>query len=510
MSRDPYRASTGDLGRGERWDRDRFLYERDRDRDRGYADERVRYEEDDRLYASRAGPTSRMRDLSLDDRFEQRRYSGPKAYEDDDVVVRDRRTYYDDDPRYPPRRQRSPPSSDFDRRVVIERDRERVRSPSPPRRPGGLLRRQSSLDTFDRLPRTYYERDEYGPPARRDEFRPPKNVPIPLPRSRALPPPRVYADRQYYDEIKVSDPDYYGDDDFRPAERVREREIVKTRRRHRSPDSRASRSVRSSSRSSVTSSSSSSSGGTTVKSEYPKKGKTRIPARLVSKQALRDLRYPFMEEGSTIVVLKALGQENIDDLLKLSEDYKKSEIETVAPRPEFVEERRQEIYVAPQAPPPPPVQQYAMPPPPAPPVEVVNTTRVVRDVSPARSYTTTTSGTTSRTPVVIDARGPYEVSEELPVGPLALVTADSGRHRSRSRNNREIRAEIRDLERQLGRRERRGDRDVVAAERLSNGELVLFEEKVERVEEPYRGVRIEKDKKGPPPGLVRAMLATLT
>lgn len=30
-------------------------------------------------------------------------------------------------------------------------------------------------------------------------------------------------------------------------------------------------------------------------------------------------------QGNTIVVLKALGQENIDDLLKLSEDYKKSE-----------------------------------------------------------------------------------------------------------------------------------------------------------------------------------------
>lgn len=30
-------------------------------------------------------------------------------------------------------------------------------------------------------------------------------------------------------------------------------------------------------------------------------------------------------QGNTVVVLKALGQENIDDLLKLSEDYKKSE-----------------------------------------------------------------------------------------------------------------------------------------------------------------------------------------
>jgi hypothetical protein len=38
--------------------------------------------------------------------------------------------------------------------------------------------------------------------------------------------------------------------------------------------------------------------------------------------------------------------------------------------------------------------------------------------------------------------------------------------------------------------------ELVRAERLSTGELVLFEEKVEKIEEPRRGVRIEKDKKG--------------
>ncbi|KAJ2976196.1 hypothetical protein NUW58_g8147 [Xylaria curta] len=54
------------------------------------------------------------------------------------------------------------------------------------------------------------------------------------------------------------------------------------------------------------------------------------------------------------------------------------------------------------------------------------------------------------------------------------------------------------------------DRDLVRAERLPTGELVLYEEEIERIEEPRRGVRIEKDKKGPPPKLMRAMLATLT
>ena len=33
-------------------------------------------------------------------------------------------------------------------------------------------------------------------------------------------------------------------------------------------------------------------------------------------------------------------------------------------------------------------------------------------------------------------------------------------------------------------------------ERLPTGELVLYEEQVEHIEEPRRGVRIEKDKKG--------------
>jgi hypothetical protein len=62
----------------------------------------------------------------------------------------------------------------------------------------------------------------------------------------------------------------------------------------------------------------------TARSEYPKKGKTRIPARLVSKRALIELGYPYVEEGNVVIVQKALGQHNIDELLKLSDEYKKS------------------------------------------------------------------------------------------------------------------------------------------------------------------------------------------
>jgi hypothetical protein len=113
-----------------------------------------------------------------------------------------------------------------------------------------------------------------------------------------LPPPRRFAEREY-DEIKIAEPDFYGDDDYRGyPERVREREIIRRRRRSRSKESRAGHSVRGSVRSSSRSSSSSSASFETVRSEFPKKGKTRMPARLVSKKAIKELGYHYEEEAS--------------------------------------------------------------------------------------------------------------------------------------------------------------------------------------------------------------------
>lgn len=280
----------------ERWDRDRFMYERSRDQGDRY--------DDDRSF-SRGG-----RDRDHSDERHDRRYN--RAYDDDDVV-RDRR-FYDEESRFQPRREREQPPEFARRAPVLERERDRDfgRRESLPRRPG-FLRRQSSLDTFDRrpAPRFFQEREEYPAPARREDarrdhredYRAPPYTPIPLPKTRGLPPPQRYSDQGFYDDIKITEPDYYGDDDFRSVpERVREKEVRRSRRRHargRSRDSRSTRtrSVRSSSYSSSSSSrSSSSSGGTTVRSEYPKKGKTRIPAKLVSKRALIDLGYPFFEE----------------------------------------------------------------------------------------------------------------------------------------------------------------------------------------------------------------------
>lgn len=248
------------------------------------------------------------------DHSDERYDRGPsgRRFHDDDRV-RDRR-YYDEEPRFvPPQRERERPPPDFARRPpVMEKERERerdyYRDPSP-RRPA-FLRRQSSLDTYDRRPlRQLYEpREEYPPPARRediyredyrrDDYR------EPLPPARGLPPPRRFRDRADYEDIKVAEPEHYGDEHYRPyRDRLEERELVRQRRRERSRDrSRESRSTRRShrrshSRSSKTSSrSSSSSGGTAIHSEYPKKGKTRVPVRLVSKRALIDLGYPYTEE----------------------------------------------------------------------------------------------------------------------------------------------------------------------------------------------------------------------
>ncbi|KAK2057068.1 hypothetical protein LY76DRAFT_517022 [Colletotrichum caudatum] len=548
-------------GRAERWDRDRFAYERDRDR--GYPDERVpRYPEERSRYEERDDyhpPPRRGRDHS-DERFDRGPYDRGRRGGFDDDLVRDRR--YVEEDRYAPRRG-EPLDREFDRRLHLEKEplpQREFQDPYPARRPT-MVRRQSSLDTFDRRPLRFYEREEYPPPARREDVRPrdprddyraPPYVPIPLPRTRQLGP----APSQRYDEIQIAEPGYYGDEEFRGMpERVKEREVVTSRRRRdRSRESRVSRSTkksshRSSSRSSSTSSrtttSSSSKSTTTIRSTYPKKGKTRIPARLVSKRAIIDLGYPYIEEGNTIIILKALGQDNIDELLKLSEEYKQSELEVAAARSSaahLVEERHEEIYTIPPpaALPPPPAPASVAPPPPAPasvapppapptvvevpvttttttttvvqeapppppppaPVEVVNKTTIIRDVSPARS---STSYTTSTAPTIYERR---EYSEEVPIGPMAV--AERRRSRSRSRSRKDIRAEIKALEAQLHERRRHGNRELVRAEQMPDGAVVLFEERVEKIEEPRRGVRIEKDKKGPPPKLMRAMLATLT
>ncbi|KAI1206728.1 uncharacterized protein F4807DRAFT_438038 [Annulohypoxylon truncatum] len=61
---------------------------------------------------------------------------------------------------------------------------------------------------------------------------------------------------------------------------------------------------------------------------YPRKGKTKIPAKLVSIRAVIDLGYPFVHEGDMIVLQTALNHPLIDELLRLSEEYKTAETRT--------------------------------------------------------------------------------------------------------------------------------------------------------------------------------------
>ncbi len=153
------------------------------------------------------------------------------------------------------------------------------------------------------------------------------------------------------------------------------------------------------------------------------------------------------------------------------------------------------------------------------------TTVQIRDVSPTRSYTTATTSTAlttmqarSRQPaIIVDSGSPaVEISEDVAVGPLALVAVDNRHRHHRSRSSHSsmggdgaLYARIHDRHhhhhhhydgghRYYESRDYydRPGREVVRAERLGTGEIVVYEEQIERIEEPRHGVRIEKDKKG--------------
>lgn len=263
---DGYRSSVGrGPPPGVRWDSERFSRESE-DRYRGPPPPVMERERErsydfgprpDGRYAPPARPVERF-----DERYYREENYGPPAR-------RPERRYYDDDDFYDPR---GPPAGG----ALIPY---RPQRPQAPPRPG-LLRRQSSLDTFDRRPLRRYNYDDH------DDFRsrpppPPPVIPIPVPPSRS--PPRYsrprYAERDYED-IRIAEPEYYGDEEFRA---YREREWTRQRSRRRS-----------------TSSSSTEREVEQVKTKtYPRKGKTRMPKRLVHTRVLVELQYPFYEEVSS-------------------------------------------------------------------------------------------------------------------------------------------------------------------------------------------------------------------
>lgn len=100
---------------------------------------------------------------------------------------------------------------------------------------------------------------------------------------------------------------------------------------------KSSKSSKSTRKSRATSSSSTSSSDTTVvemtKEESVrdgivdirrklKKGKTKMPKRLVRKEAIMDLGYPFEEEEHFWILQVALEKEQIDEVMQITETYK--------------------------------------------------------------------------------------------------------------------------------------------------------------------------------------------
>ncbi|KAI9741571.1 MAG: hypothetical protein M1818_004377 [Claussenomyces sp. TS43310] len=525
MSRDPYRSSTGELAsappRGpQRWDAERFNLERDRSR---FGAERDRLDVREDRFSRGPVPYRGPRERSVDEVHERR---GPRGVEIDKFRERD---FYDEpeEPRYAREPLRRPRGES----ITIQKEQEREYiSPSPPRRPDGrptLLRRQSSLDTFDRKPMfpRFPPREEYGPIARREAYPPPAFAPLPLPRSRALPPPRRY--EREYEDIKVAEPDFYGDEEFRGyPERVREREIIRTKRRSRSRESRGAKSSRSTVRSASSSSSSSSSPSVaeTIKNEYPKKGKTRMPKKLVNKAAIVALSYPFEEEGDVIIIQKALGRENIDEVIKLSEEYNKvDKVEMAGGRSEASRSEAGEVQKV--------SEEIIRMPPQHGEEEVIKTTKTTverREVSPAPSHLSLRSHQSHHShhsrsrsvgaPVIIEAR-PHEHGDESPPGTMDLVPTD----RQLVKDERAIRAEIKALEaeKEALRAERKASREMRRADRLrregrESGEMILYDRDEIRETREFReesrggSVRIEKDKKVADPKALRFMLKTLT
>lgn len=273
---------------GQRWDTERFAQAQARDqaeRSRGPAViERDRFEEHDH-FETRGGGSWR-RESSADEfyyrgggapagkRFEEpERFFGEERY--GPPARRSRPPpprYYDEDfesmENSPIRGQMVP----FDRRrrqsITAEKGYgppARMKQPRP-----GIIRRQSSLDTFDRKPMLRYGDRIHEPP---------ETIVIPAGARRRRSPPR-YVERDYEEEIRIAEPEYYGDEDFR-GYREREVETIRTKHAGAEVEHRHKEETE-----------------VVIDQErpFPRKGKTKMPRRLVNKRAIIELGYPFEEE----------------------------------------------------------------------------------------------------------------------------------------------------------------------------------------------------------------------
>lgn len=242
-------------GGGGRWDRDRF--ERVRAKSRGAeVRDSYRFVEDDRY--NRRG--SRV-DIDIDESYDRR---GPRGRVD--VRERDRYEYDVDD--YAPPRRRRPEFLDDDmvevreRRLApyaprYERDED---LPYRPARPA-YVRRQSSLDTMDRRPRPRYgDRD----------------IEVDI---------QVRPPRDDYEERDFRSDDRRFEEDYRDVRIRRDRERSTYRmssEKYREPEFSPPREVRG--------------------SRFTKRGRTRMPKRLVQKRAVVELGLPYEEDVSIMQI----------------------------------------------------------------------------------------------------------------------------------------------------------------------------------------------------------------
>lgn len=278
----------------ERWDSDRFarersgrqVIERDRfeERDRysgGGGGRRRESSADDFYYSSRAARGGGAERFDEDRYFAEERYGPPARRSGGGGGGNERqRRYYEEEEIDS---FESSPARGAGSMVPFE-GRKRLSGRGPPPRPG-IIRRQSSLDTFDRRPMPKYR--EAAPRPRT----PPEVIAVPAPgRRRRREEPRYeprYVGRDY-DDITVAEPDRFGDENFRGW---REREIETTRRRRRSSPNVEDFRERDEFRE------------TDFEIEeveeekpWPRRGRTKMTARLVNKRALVQLGYPFEDE----------------------------------------------------------------------------------------------------------------------------------------------------------------------------------------------------------------------
>lgn len=238
---------------GRRWDSDRFLRERER-------------------RAISRGPPVRERERERPRRREEERFEQRLAEEQRHGPL-SRRPRFDADDHHDSSHGGAGP-------LVAYNARRRPSSP-PPR----LVRRQSSLDTF--LDQKESRRRDRSPPM---AFRSPRPKQPSVVR---------HVERDEYEDIRIAEPDYYGDEEYR---NLRDRERLPRRMRRRSTDELFREKV--------------------VEKTYPRKGKTRMPRRLVHFRAVNKLGYPYVEEDDVIVIQKALSKEQIDDVVTLSRKFR--------------------------------------------------------------------------------------------------------------------------------------------------------------------------------------------